>query len=318
MPGHEFVAAVDFGGSKVAVASATLSGEIIDRVRFETDAPRGAEQALQRAIEAARSIISAAEGKTGGRCAAAGVVSPGIRHAGRIFLAPNVPGWEDLQLESLLREALGVEPVAFGNDVKAAGLAELRWGNLAGADPALFLNLGTGVAAAVLVGGRVLGGAHGAAGEIGYSLRGVDDHSSFADGRAPLEEIAGGRFIGARASRLVGRELSAAEAFAARDPATQALVDETLDELALHVANMALLLDPERIAVGGGMMESGDRILGALERRLQSAVPFPPSLGRARFADDAALRGAVAFALDALESTGSDARPVASASGARQ
>jgi glucokinase len=71
---------------------------------------------------------------------------------------------------------------------------------------------------------------------------------------------------------------------------------------------MALLIDPERIAVGGGMMESGDRILAALERRLQRAVPFPPAVGRARFVHDSALRGAVALALDALERTGSDAR----------
>jgi predicted NBD/HSP70 family sugar kinase len=99
-----FVAAVDFGGSKVAVGSATLEGELLDHTRFDTQAPRGAEQAVR------------------------------------------------------------LERVAVGNDVKAAGLAEFRWGALAGADPALFGSLGTGVAAAVLVGGRVLVGAHGAAG----------------------------------------------------------------------------------------------------------------------------------------------------------
>src|SRR3954447_26910968 len=103
MPAAEFVAAVDFGGTKVAVASATLSGEIIDQERFDTDAAHGAEQAVQHAIEAARSIIAAAQDKTGGYCAAAGVVSPGIVHQERTFLAPNVPGWEELQLQSLLR-----------------------------------------------------------------------------------------------------------------------------------------------------------------------------------------------------------------------
>jgi glucokinase len=63
---------------------------------------------------------------------------------------------------------------------------------------------------------------------------------------------------------------------------------------------MALLLDPERIAVGGGMMESGDRVLAALARRLQQALPFPPDLVCARFVHDAALHGAVALALDAV------------------
>jgi glucokinase len=318
MPGREFVAAVDFGGSKVAVASATLSGEIIDQLRFDTHARRGAEQAVHRAIDAVRSIISGAERQMGGRCAGAGVVSPGIVHADRIVLAPNVPGWEDLELEALMSKALGVERVAFGNDVKAAGLAELRWGTLAGADPALFLSLGTGVAAAVLVSGRVLLGAHGAAGEIGYSLRGVDDGGAFADGHAPLEELAGGRAIGVHASRLLGRELSAAEAFGASDVATRELVDHALDELAVHVSNVALLLDPERIAVGGGLMESGERVLAALEARLQHAVPFPPTLVRASFVHDGALRGAVALALDAVRHGSGGTTAMAGASEVRR
>ena len=130
----------------------------------------------------------------------------------------------------------------------------------------------------MLVGGRVLAGAHGAAGEVGYSLRGCGDTRAFADGAAPLEELAGGRFIGVRASRLTGRSLTAADAFAAEDKVTRELVDDALDELGVHVANMALLLDPERIAVGGGMMESGDRVLAALARRLQQALPFRQTL----------------------------------------
>jgi glucokinase len=227
-------------------------------------------------------------------------VSPGIVLADRIALAPNVPGWEELALKSILGDALGLGCVAVGNDANAAGLAELRWGTLANADPALYLNLGTGVSAAVLVGGRVLAGAHSAAGEVGYSLRGCGDTRAFADGAAPLEELAGGRFIGVRASRLTGRSLTAADAFAADDKVTRELVDDALDELGVHVANMALLLDPERIAVGGGMMESGDRVLAALARRLQQALPFPPDLVCARFVHDAALHGAVALALDAV------------------
>jgi glucokinase len=66
------------------------------------------------------------------------------------------------------------------------------------------------------------------------------------------------------------------------------------------IANMAILLDPERIAVGGGMMGSAERVLAALRRRLERAVPFPPEVVRARFVHDTALRGAVALALDAV------------------
>jgi predicted NBD/HSP70 family sugar kinase len=231
-------------------------------------------------------------------------VSPGIVLEDRSLLAPNVPGWEDLAMAQLVRDGLGVERVAVGNDVKAGGLAEARWGTLAGADPAIFISLGTGVAAAVLVGGQVLTGAHGAAGEIGYNLRGAGEDGAFADGRAPLEEHAGGRFIGERASRLSDRRLTAADAFAATDGPTRELVDRTLDELAVHVANMAILVDPARIAVGGGLMDSGARVLAALQHRLERAVPFPPELVQARFVHDAALRGAVALGIDAAAGAG--------------
>lgn len=309
MPQLPFVAAIDFGGTKAAVAVATLNGEIVDEERLETQAPRGASQAVKRALETARSIIARVERQTAGRCVAAGVVCPGIVLPDRIMLAPNVPGWEELALVPIVRRALGLECVAVGNDVKAAGLAEPRWGVLGGADPAPFLSLGTGMAAAVLVGGDIVLGAHGAAGEIGYNLRCVDDAGAFADGRAPLEELAGERFIGARASRLAGSEMTSARAFAARDTATRTLVDDTLDELAVRVANMAILLDPERIAVGGGMMASGQRVMAALEHRVRRALPFPPDLVPARFLHDAALRGAVALAVDAIRAEDRVGRP---------
>lgn len=295
----DLVLAIDFGGTKVAVAAATLDGELGERVRFEVEG--GAEQVVARALAVARETVA----RAGGRCVAAGVVCPGIPREDRVLLAPNVPGWESLALARRVREGLGLERVTVGNDVKAAGLAEARWGTLAGADPGVFLSLGTGVAAAVIAGGRVLAGAHGAAGELGYTLRSGDE-PAFADGHAPLEEIAGGRFIGERASELLGREASAADAFAAEDGRVRDLVDRTLDELAINVANLAIVVDPQRIAVGGGMMGSGERVLAALRRRLERAVPFPPELVPARFVHDAALRGAVALALDAASPQGDD------------
>lgn len=298
VPRPGFVIGVDFGGTKVAAASATLEGEIVRQVRFETEAAHGAEQAVHRAADACRRMMARTEGDTGAACVAAGVVCPGIVLRDRIALAPNVPGWEDLRLQEVMPERLDLAQVAVENDVNAAGLAEARWGALSGFEPAVFLSLGTGIAAAVLVGGRVLAGAHGAAGELGYSLCRKAEGGAFADGRAPLEEFAGGRFIGIRASRMLQRPVTAADAFAAADEEIRELVDSALDELAVHVANMAIILDPERIAVGGGLMGSADRVLASLERRLRSAVPFPPSLVAARFVDDAALRGAIALALD--------------------
>jgi glucokinase len=292
----DFVLAIDFGGTKIGVAPATPDGAIQASDRIDTLAERGAHQAVERGLAAARALSE----RAGGRCIAAGVVSPGIVLDDRVLLAPNVPGWGDLALPALLTEGLDVPHVEIGTDVKAAALAEARWGALRGADPGILLSLGTGIAAAVVIGGRVLSGAHGAAGEIGYSLRGARDRHGAADGRAPLEEVAGGRAIGERASALLGEPVAAARAFAHPDARVRAIVAEGLDALAVQAANLAIAIDPVRIAVGGGLMASGDAILAAIAPRLAGAVPFPPELVPAHFVHDGALRGAVALAADAV------------------
>lgn len=298
----DFVIAIDFGGTKIDVATANRAGDLLEQSRIETDAPQGAHQAIERALTLARSLMMRSSIQTGGRCLAAGVVSPGVILPDRILLAPNVPGWEQLALPDIVRDRLEIMRVAVGTDVKAAAAAESRWGNLQDADPGIFLSLGTGIALAIVISGKVLMGAHGTAGEIGYNLRSVADEQGVATGHAPLEEVVGGRAIGELGSRLLGGNLSAADVFASTDVRARALIDETLAELAVHVANLAILLDPARIAIGGGLMSSGERILNALVPRLRLAVPFPPEVVPARFVHDSALRGAVALALIAASS----------------
>jgi glucokinase len=96
--------------------------------------------------------------------------------------------------------------------------------------------------------------------------------------------------------------MDAAELFAAAasDPRARLLIDEALSGLALHLANWAILLDPARIAVGGGFMGSPELILGVLRFKLEHLVPYPPELVTARFVQDGALRGAIALAVRTL------------------
>jgi glucokinase len=296
---RDFVLGIDFGGTKIAVATATLDGDLMESDRLETDAAGGAIQAVERAFVCAEELAAAAAANGDGRCVAVSAVSPGIVFEDHVALAPNVPGWQELKLPALLRERFAPAHSAVGTDVKAAAVAELRWGSLRGANPAILLILGTGIAAAIVIDGEVLQGANGAAGEIGYSLRNGADHSGAADGRAPLEEFAGGRGIGERASRLFGTPVTAAEVFEHPDPRAGQLLDETLDALAVQVANMAILVDPARIAVGGGLMSQPEQVLAALERRLNASAPFAPELVPAQFINDGSLRGAIALALDA-------------------
>ncbi len=294
---HDFIAAIDFGGTKIAIATADTMGNLLRQARIDTLASQGAQQLLERTIATTQALIERTSAEVAGQCIAVGVSTPGVVHDDGILLSPNIPGWESVPLRKTIRAGLHIPNVVVENDVKAAAMAEFLWGALKGADPAVFLSLGTGIASALVIGGRVVTGAHGASGEIGYNLRSVLDTSGAAQGRSPLEEAVGGRFIGERGSLLLREPLSAADMFAHTDLRARLLVDEALTELATHVANLAILIDPARIAVGGGLMRSGDVILQALALRLGYAVPFPPELVPAKFLQDASLYGAIALAL---------------------
>ena len=286
------VLGIDFGGTKVALATATTSGERLRATRIETRAADGAKEVLRRTVDAANALVA----ETPGRLVAAGVSTFGVVRDGRVRLAPNVPGWEDLPLPVMLRDGLGVSAVEIDNDVNAAAAAELHWGGLAGTGLGLYVNLGTGTGAALIVGGQVVPGTHGAAGEIGYFVR-TPGEPGYAEGHAPLEEYTSGSGLAARGSTLLGEQIAAADLFARRhEPAIGALLDEAAAVIGMAVANLATFVDPERVVVGGGMATA---MLPALRTAIAGAAPFPPPVAAARFIDDAALIGAIALGVRA-------------------
>ncbi|MFG2041599.1 ROK family protein [Dactylosporangium sp. NPDC048998] len=286
------VLAIDFGGTKVALGTATVGatdGRPHATVRLDTRGAEGAAQVVERTLAAARDLVA--------EPAAVGVATFGVLRDGVVRLAPNVPGWDGLPLPRLLRAAFGDTPVAIDNDVNAGAVAELRWGALRGADTGLYVNVGTGLSAALVAGGRILPGANGAAGEIGY-LRDTADAPAFADDRAPLEEAISGSALARRGSALLGRPVTAAELFESYpDPSVAGLLDEALDTLSRTVANLSIVLDPQRVVIGGGLMGAAHHILPRVAAVLDRSVPFPPRLAAASFVDDAPLIGALSMAL---------------------
>lgn len=291
-----FLVGFDFGGTKLAVTVTEPDGTTVASEVLATEAGHGAEQAVRRAIGSAQRMLEERDASA----AAVGVATMGITHEHRVELAPNVPGWARLELPAMLRDAFGPAPVVIINDVKAAALAELVWGELRGVRTGIYLNLGTGIAAALIVDGTVVEGAHGAAGEIGYWARSRADTAGAAAGHAPLEEYAGGAGALLRARAELGTEGGAAALLEARDAATHDFLDDVYGEIALHATNLATALDPERVVVGGGFARTSQDVLHAIRSRLDAFVPYPPQLRRARFGADAGTAGAVALAMGAL------------------
>jgi glucokinase len=301
----DFVLGIDLGGTKMALTTARPDGALLRVERHPTEAARGAEQAFDRAIAAGLRLVEETAAESGGALRAVGLSTMGVTRSDSVLMAPNVPGWDHLAIPGRLRHAFPDAPHGIENDVKAATRAELRWGALQGCRNAIYLNLGTGIAAGLVVDGAVLGGANGAAGEIAYNLRTPHEEMGAALGHAPLEEYVGGRAIGERATLRFGRPLTTRGVFERADADVEArgLIEEALGEMLFQVTNLAIALDPERIAVGGGLMASEALILPRLQAHMRRFVPFPPTVVPASLVHDAGLMGGVALAVEAWEQT---------------
>jgi len=297
------VLGLDFGGTKIAIAVCEPGGERLATATVGSGGGLGARASFGHGIRAARDLLAGAA--PGRELAAVGVSTFGIPFDDRVELAPAISGWGDLAFGEELRAAFPGARIAMATDAKAAALAELRWGVLADCDPAVYLNLGTGLSAAIVAGGQVLIGANGAAGEIGYNLRTLADVGVPLAARTLLEEMISGQALARRAasSSAHGQPLGAGEVFEAsrEDVELDRLVTDFVTELAFHVVNLAICVNPVRIAVGGGMVRSWDRLRPGLQHALSVGIPFPPELVTARFPSDAPLIGAVALAVDAAQ-----------------
>lgn len=289
------VLGLDFGGSKTAAAVADTAGAVLGQLVVDVEPGAGAERTFARGIAAARRLLT--EVAPAGPLAAIGACTFGIPHDDRVELAPNIPGWERLAFGAGLRDAFPGVQVRFATDVKAAARAELIDGALAGCDVGLYVNLGTGFAVALVVGGAVVDGRHGAAGEVGYNLR----HPGAAPHAPRAEDVVSGQALAAAAAQLLGRpDVEALLHRAGTDPVAGDIVDRFIEELCFHLVNLTIALDPHRVVVGGGLVRSWQCFGPALGLALTAAVPFPPPLLVAAHPFDAPLLGALALGRAAL------------------
>lgn len=298
LDGSREVVALDIGGTKVAAGVVDDSGRLRERRVLPTGRDDGAERVLERALALVDEVVTT-EREAGRRPRALGVSTMGLTHEDGVKLAPAVGGWSELRIPVALRESFPDLPTTVVNDVKAATMAELAWGALCGVSDGLYVNLGTGFAAGVVFGGHLIQGAHGAAGEIGYIVPSLDSLAQHAPGAAVLEERIGGRGIEARTQAELGRAIAAAELseLSAHDARARELREQLVSEIALWVANVAIVLDPSRVVLGGGMIRSGHEICHRTQETVDRIAPCAVEVVAARFGAESALLGAGAVAL---------------------
>jgi glucokinase len=283
------VVGIDVGGTTIKGVRLADDGTVLARASVPT--PSDAVALTTAVLRLATSLRDTAT-------VAAGVVCPGVVVDGVAEFAVNV-AWRNEPVRDLVGSALGL-PVAVAWDVGAAALAEAV---TVGAADVLFVALGTGIASAHVVSGRIRGGATGRAGEIGHCPVRPDGDLCTCGQRGCLEAYASAAAIARRYAALTGESLTAADIAARVDTNAdaKAVWDDAVDTLGIALATLTLVLDPDVVVLGGGLAGAGavlfDPVRAALAARLawRPAPPVQPAI----LGDAAGVLGAAQLAWDA-------------------
>jgi glucokinase len=262
---------VDVGGTKIAAAVVSPAGEIMNEVRYPTQAVPP-----DRLIDTIAGAIT--EVKDGFEVGAVCLAVPGLIMASvnTVIFSPNLHEIENIRLDEAIGSRTGMR-VTVENDANAAAWGEFRYGAGKDVEHQVFITLGTGVGGGVITHGVLLRGAQGAGGELGHVTLDPDGPVCGCGNHGCLEALASGTAIGRRAREVANdRPNSALGRLAierqvlgedvtglARDGDEAALyvMEETGRWLGIGLAGFVNVFNPEVIAVGGGVSRAGELIL---------------------------------------------------------
>jgi predicted NBD/HSP70 family sugar kinase len=300
-PDSAYVVGVDLGGSKVTAAIANMSCATLLEMTEPTDS-RGGGAILDQIARLAERLAREVKAHPS-RLLCAAVGTPGFvnKKTGTIELAPNVPGFDELEVGSLLKEKLGGH-IIIENDVNLALLGEIWQGCARDAAHVAFLSFGTGVGLGLAANGRLIRGENGAAGEIGYLPIGGDAFSPETRSQGALEYEIGAMGIMRRYRAAGGGADSVRGVFdflASGDSHAERVIDETARTAALAAASVAALFDPQLVVVGGSI-GSRPEFLQRLQTHVARCAPRPLDIRPSALQNRAGVVGALAVALNWL------------------
>jgi glucokinase len=305
---NSVVVALDVGGTGMKCALVRPDGTVHHEERHPTLAARGPEAVTENILEVAARLAD--KGRADGlEPIAVGIAVPGVvdEENGVAVWSSNV-GFRDVPIQTLIEQRVGL-PAALGHDVRVGGIAEARLGAGRGERHVLFVAIGTGIAAALVVKGSGYNGAHGAAGEVGHIIVRPGGTPCPCGQKGCLESVASARAIGKRYADLVGDPEATAFDVVNRvttDKVAASVWHEAIEALADGLVTAQALFDVSVLVLGGGLAEAGDALLNPLRAEIEKRLTFHrmPGLVRAALGDTAGCLGAALLALDHLERTG--------------
>ena len=284
--GH-VVLGVDLGGTKLYGALSNLGGCVIDELSIDRHGTQGDEcyEKLAGFID----TLLASPKLEGRPVRGIGVGAPGITlHEEGIVKWAYSLNWKDFPLKAKLTDRYHL-PITVDNDVNLAALGELWFGAGQNCQNMIQIAIGTGIGAGIIIDGALYRGSTEASGEIGNMVPGPQFLGKNYLAFGALESVASGTGIADRARSVLKSRRSPADLEniiaedvfdAAREGQKWAwnLINETVDYLAVTIANLSVCFDPELIVLGGGVSRSADLLVGPILQRIEGTIPTMPRL----------------------------------------
>ncbi len=300
-PSGWFTVGVDIGGTKVLGGVVDSDGLVLDRLLMETPDRSLAPAVVEETVISVVQRLLGAHDVRGLGLGVAGFVGGD----GSVFFAPHLP-WRGEPLRGVLADRLGL-PVVVDNDANTAARAEMKFGAGRGTEQALCVTLGTGIGGAVVLGGRVVRGINGFAGEFGHMQVVPDGRSCECGQTGCWEQYCSGRAL---ARAVAGDHTGSGPEITAAAAAGQAWGLRAFEEvggwLGVGLAGLVSAFDPEVVIIGGGLSDAGDLLLEPARRAFAARLPGTghralPPIVQAELGPDAGFIGAADLARELVE-----------------
>lgn len=309
---------IDVGGTGIQVGVVDAKGNILKKGGIVTRTDLPVEEQIRQMADCALETLDKS-GYTLEDVASVGLGIPGIvdPRTGTVPFCTNL-GWKEVPLRDIFRRFID-KPIFIDNDATVAGLAESVAGVSANTDSSVFLTLGTGVGAGIVIHGKVWSGFHGVGSEFGHTILELDGEPCTCGSHGCLERYTSATAIIRMAREAVAKhpdslimELCGGDPAkingkivfdAAREGDEQGVkvFRRYIRYLAQAIANVINFLDPEVIALGGGISKAGDFLLDAVRKEvphylLYKTMPYS-RIEIARLGADAGIIGAAMLGL---------------------
>jgi glucokinase len=235
--------------------------------------------------------------------------APGIteKDKGVVEWAPSL-NWRDFPLQERIRERFQL-PTFVENDVNLAVLGEHWFGSGRDVQNMILISMGTGVGAGLIINGALYRGCSNASGEVGYMAPDIHALCQRYETFGALESIISGTGISRRATEWLetsgeAGDLSAEDVFtsaAAGESWAEEIVEQTIDYLALAIANINALLDLDLVVLAGGVARQSEILIDGICERIDGVVPRVPTIVASKLGRSATVMGAIVLVVHATD-----------------